>query len=119
MNKLFIYLLFTVLFLIFIGCGDNDTSVDGNGSCTQNDTSVNPPIKMCYEKQELDATFKIICDTLGGSWSASKCDALQYSRKCVQEMQESTNDGPEQTVHYIYYYKSESTMSCMGDETTL
>lgn len=59
------------------------------------------------------------CALAGGTWSTNGCDPSGYVRKCTHELEVSINNGPLQTVVYVYYFPEGSPLYCLGEEEPL
>ncbi|MBN2527169.1 MAG: hypothetical protein JXR76_12315 [Deltaproteobacteria bacterium] len=107
------------LLLLFLGTACDDGGDDGGnamgGSCTMGEGDD----EYCYEVEEEGYDVKTECSFLSGKWSASACDTSLYATKCVQETEVSEDDGPSETVNYVYYFKADGSFGCLGDETDL
>jgi hypothetical protein len=96
------------------GCGSDGGGTSGatGGSC-RND-------QQCFEvSAPADYNVKSECGFTSSTWSQSKCNPAGYDRKCTQPTQVSINDGPEQTVVYVYYFSPASATGCLGTEEKL
>lgn len=97
-----------------LGCSSSSSS-DGatpQGSCLLKDGT-------CEEEVEVDSSFSAVCSSQGATASAAHCDPTKFARKCEQAVQQSKNGGPTTTAHYVYFFPTGSTTTCLGTETKL
>jgi hypothetical protein len=101
------------LCLWLVGCGGDESQAGGpGGRCISPDA--------CWEVIDPPG-YSIVgeCSLAGGTWESGTCPPIQYERRCTQDTMVSTNNGPEMTVRYVYYYMHSAGFACLGTEEIL